>query len=99
MSIAVLLELQVKPESESVGDMKAYLKEILPDTRAYDGCEGLDVYGNMDDTGNLVLYELWASRPQYEKYLGWRSETGVVDKLGSMLAGPPSIRYFDPVDA
>lgn len=97
MSVVVLLELQVKPES--VGDMKAYLKEILPDTRAYDGCEGLDVYGNMDDGANLVLYERWASRPQYETYLAWRNETGVVAHLGSMLAGPPSIRYFDPVDA
>ncbi len=97
MSIAVLLEIQVKPEN--VGDMKAYLKDILPDTRAYDGCEGLDVYGNMDDGDNLVLYERWGSRPQYEKYLAWRSETGVVDKLGSMLAGPPSIRYFEKVDA
>ncbi len=97
MAIAVLLEVQIKPDS--VDEMKAYFKEILPDTRAYDGCLGIDVYGNMDDGANLVLYERWETRPHYEKYLAWRAETGAVDKLGSMLAGPPSIRYFDTVDA
>jgi quinol monooxygenase YgiN len=52
MSTVVLLEIQVKPEA--VDEMKALLKKILPDTRAYEGCQGLDLYGNLDDTGNLV---------------------------------------------
>ena len=97
MSTVVLLEIQVNPEA--VDEMKAFLKRILPDTRAYDGCQGLDLYGNIDDTGNLVVYERWASRQHYEKYLAWRGETGVADQLGAMLAGPPSIRYFERVDA
>ena len=41
---------------------KAFLKKNLPDTRAYDVCQGVDIYGNLDDTGNLVLYERWDSR-------------------------------------
>ena len=41
MGVVVLLELQVKPEA--VNDVKGMLKENLPDTRAYDGCQGLDV--------------------------------------------------------
>jgi quinol monooxygenase YgiN len=45
MSIVVLLEIQVKPEA--LDEMKAFIKKILPDTRAYDGCQGLDVYGNL----------------------------------------------------
>jgi quinol monooxygenase YgiN len=97
MSTIVLLEMQVKPEA--VDEMKAFLKKALPDTRAYDGCQGLDLYGNIDDTGNLVAYERWASRQHYEKYLAWRTETGVADQLGAMLAAPPSIRYFERVDA
>ena len=55
MSVVVLLEIQVKPEA--LDEMKAFLKKNLPDTRAYDGCQGIDIYGNLDDTGNLVLYE------------------------------------------
>jgi quinol monooxygenase YgiN len=97
MSAIVLLEIQVKPEA--VDEMKAFLKKILPDTRAYNGCQGLDIYGNVDDPGNLVFYERWDSRQHYEKYLAWRTETGVVDQLGAMLAAPPSIRYFERVEA
>jgi quinol monooxygenase YgiN len=97
MSTIVLLEIQVKPEA--VDEMKAFLKQVLPETRAYDWCQGVDLYGNVDDAGNLVLYERWDSRRHYETYLAWRTATGIVDQLGAMLAAPPSIRYFERVEA
>ena len=96
MGVVVLLEMQIKPEA--VDEVKAFMKENLPDTRAYEGCQGLDVYDNMDETGNLVVYERWDSRPHYEKYLAWRTETGTMDQLGTKLKAPPSIRYFERVD-
>jgi quinol monooxygenase YgiN len=96
MSVVVLLEIQVKPEA--VNEVKALLKQILPDTRAYAGCQGIDIYGNLDDTGNLVFYERWESRPHYQKYLAWRTETGAVEKLSAKLTGPPNIRYYERVD-
>ena len=97
MSVVVLLEIQVKPEA--IDEMKAFLQRILPDTRAYDGCQGIDIYGNLDDTGNLVFYERWDSRQHYEKYFAWRTETGVLNQFGTMVAAPPSIRYFERPDA
>jgi quinol monooxygenase YgiN len=96
MSVVVLLEIQVKPGA--VNEVKAMLKEVLPDTRAYAGCQGIDIYGNLDDTGNLVFYERWASRDHYQKYLAWRTETGAVEKLSAKLTGPPNIRYYERVD-
>jgi quinol monooxygenase YgiN len=96
MSTVVLLEMQVKPES--VNEVKAMLKELLPDTRAYAGCQGIDIYSNLDDGGNLVFYERWNTRDHYQKYLNWRTETGVLDKLSAKLAGPPKIRYYERVD-
>jgi len=97
MSTMVLLEMQVKPEA--VNEVKAMLKQILPDTRAYAGCQGVDIYGNLDDGGNLVFYERWDSRDHYQKYLNWRTETGALAKLSDKLAGPPKIRYYERVDA
>ncbi len=97
MSVLVLLEAQIKPED--ISDMKSYMAEILPDTRTYDGFQGIDVYFNTEDRGNMVGVEHWDSRAHYEKYLAWRTETGVMDKIGTMLAGPPSIRYFERIDA
>jgi quinol monooxygenase YgiN len=97
MSVTVLLEAPVKPEE--VSNMKSYLAEILPDSRKYEGCKGMEVYFNTEDEDNMILLERWDSRQHHEKYLGWRTETGVMDKLGGMLAGPPSIRYFERADA
>jgi quinol monooxygenase YgiN len=96
MSTIVLLELHAKPGAAN--EVKALLKELLPDTRAYAGCQGIDIYSNSDDENNLVFYERWDSRAHYDKYLAWRTETGVVNQLGAKLAAPPSIRYFERVD-
>ena len=97
MSVTVLLEMQSKPEK--IDELKAVFKNILPDTRSYDGCQGVDMVGNQDNPCNLVLIEKWASRQHHEKYSAWRTETGVLEKLGAMLSQPPSIRYYDDIDA
>ena len=97
MSIIVLVELQVKPEA--VDALKSNLKAVLPETRAYDGCQGIDTYGNLEDGDNLVFYERWDSREHYERYLEWRTETGFIAQLVGMLTAPPGIRYFERVDA
>jgi quinol monooxygenase YgiN len=97
MSVVVLLEIQGKPEA--LDEMKAFWKKNLPDTHAYDGCQGVDIYGNLDDTGNLGLYECWDSRQHYEKSFAWRTETGALNQLGSMVAAPPSIRYVERLNA
>ncbi|HET6348815.1 MAG TPA: antibiotic biosynthesis monooxygenase [Candidatus Krumholzibacteria bacterium] len=93
MSVMVLLEAPVK--SEEVSNIKSYLAKLLPESRAYDGCRAMDVYFNTEDGSRMVMVEQWDSRSHHEKYLGWRTQTGVMDKLGGMLAGPPSIRYFE----
>jgi len=97
MGVMVLLEAPVK--AEEISNMKSYLAEIFPETRDYDGCRGIDAYFNAEDAGNIVLVEHWDSRAHHQKYLGWRTETGVMDRLGGMLAGPPSLRYFERADA
>ena len=97
MSVLVLLEAPVKPDQ--VANMKSYLAEIFPGTRSYEGCQGIDAYFDTEDKNKLVLVEHWDSRSHHQKYLGWRTETGVMAKLGGMLAGPPSIQYLERAEA
>ena len=96
MAITVIVGFEAKPEQAV--QFKTMLTEALTDTRAYDGCHGVDVYNNVDRDGDLVLVERWESRAHYEKYLGWRTESGMMDQVGPMLTGEPSIRYFDRID-
>jgi len=97
MSVLVILELKLKPES--VNTLKEMLPAILPDTRSFAGCQDITFYSNQDDPQVFVAAERWESKDAYQKYLAWRTETGVMAKLGSLLTAPPSIRYFDAIDA
>ena len=51
MAVTVLLEIKAKPGVG--GDVVATLKEILPDTRKYDGNIGVYVVQNQDDQDTL----------------------------------------------
>ena len=96
MSVTVLLEATVKPEC--IDELVKMFAENFKQTRAYDGC--IDVYMNRshDDPNELVLVEEWETRPHYEHYIAWRTETDVSEKLAGMLSAPAIFRYFDRLD-
>ena len=57
----------------------------LEDTRAFDGCESIEVYVDEDDPDLVILWEKWASRPQYEAYISWRMATGFVEMVAPYM--------------
>ncbi len=93
MSVLVLVEFNVKPEN--VNDLMNFMREDLHVTRGFDGCNGLTLHRNQDDSNNMVFTEDWDSRQHYEKYLAWRTERGDLQKLLGWIVGEPSWRYFD----
>ncbi len=97
MTCIVVLEATAK-KGKGVQLVETF-RTILPDTRSKEGCQSVEVTVNLDDPDNLVLVERWASRKSYESYLAWRQERGDLDNLMTLLAGPPSIRYFDLTNA
>jgi quinol monooxygenase YgiN len=97
VSVKVVLEFQTAPDQ--VDAVKKMFWEVLPDTRAYEGFEGLTMHQDQDDPTKFLLFEQWETRPHYEAYLAWRTDTGFVAQLMPMLAGAPSIRFFNHVGA
>lgn len=96
MATTVIVEIKAKP---GVGDeLLNTLEALLPDTRGYDGCIGLDTYRNQDDSNVLVLVSQWQTRGHYEKYLAWREEIGTFEQIDPMIDRPPSVRYFDSLE-
>jgi quinol monooxygenase YgiN len=75
------------------------MEEIFPGTRTFKGCRGIELRINQDDATNMIAVEEWESRDDHEKYTAWRIETGSVARIVSMLAAPPSVRYFDKTNA
>ena len=96
MSIIIIVDAKLREESISAA--AKFFAEIVPDTRRFEGCEGIDVCIDSEDAGNLVLVEKWASKEHYQKYHHWREETGVLQQILELLDGPVSCRILNVLD-
>ena len=93
MPVSVLLEGVLK--EGLVNEFVEICKGAYPVTRAYDGCQGINLTLNVDDPKNYVMTEVWDSKEHYEQYLAFRTEDGTVDNLTGMSEEGPVIRIFD----
>jgi quinol monooxygenase YgiN len=96
MSVLYILELEIEPDK--VDGYLAMFPAVVPDTRAFAGCEGITIHRSEDDPNRIVLLEYWASKEAHETYLSWRRERGDMERFSQGLAGPPSGRYFSIED-
>lgn len=97
--MAVKVILKVKAKTGTGDELVAFVRSILPDTRAHNGCISVETLQNSDDADQVVVVEAWESRGQYEKYLAWQRDRGTSARLLEGLARPPSIRHFDVTNA
>ena len=96
MSIIVIANLSAK--EESLEELKKYLKEILPDTRSFEGCQGVQLYENKESPTKLTIHAKWVSEEAQKKYVAWRMETGALNKLMTMLSEPASMPFYNIID-
>ncbi len=96
MAETVTLMFSVKPERAD--EFKSLLKELLPATRAYEGCLNVDVYQDQDDSGSICLVEDWETKAHQQKYQAWRDDSGIAEVVGPFLAGEVRFNYFDKQD-
>jgi quinol monooxygenase YgiN len=68
----------------------------LVDTRVFDGCRSVETFVDQDDPDFVMLVEEWESRPDYERYMAWRVETGLLEMLKPILATPLELHFLDP---
>jgi quinol monooxygenase YgiN len=95
MTVLVTLEAPVK--SASVADLPRLLRELLPSTRSFAGCRKVSGYLS-EDGRSVFLVEEWDSKDAYQKYGAWRVTTDHGKQLMAMFEGPPTFRYFGPLD-
>jgi quinol monooxygenase YgiN len=93
MAIKVFLEIEIKPEL--LDESLKTLNQALPDTRAFDGCLGIEVLQDSENPNHIILDELWESQEKQQKYLKWREETGFTEKMMAVLSAPLVIKFFN----
>jgi quinol monooxygenase YgiN len=95
MTVLTLVEAKIKPQRAN--DLTDLLRELLPSTRSFAGCKS--VAADLSEDGvSFVLVEHWDSKEAQQKYWAWRMTTDHGKQLGPLLDGPPSVRYFNPLD-
>ena len=77
-------------QPQKFDDAIAFLRSILPDTRAFDGCEHLETY--LDREGSrALLIETWTAPENQQSYLGWRVENGFLDQWAAFASAEANI--------
>ena len=94
MTVIGILELNLKPDA--VEDAKAFFSRILVDTRAFEGCEGIDVLIAEGDETHWVLYERWRDEAAHDAYRAWRAGDGAMPEVAGLITAPPKSTRFIP---
>ena len=97
MSVSVLLSGTLK--DGLVEQFTEICSEAFHVTRAFDGCQNINLTLNVENPHKYVLTEVWDSKKHYEKYLAFRTEDGTVGAIGDMGIDGPNIDIFDITEA
>ena len=91
--MSVMGTLEIPVHEEKLEGFLDVLREALKETRAYEGCQDVGTFVEME-TGNVMLVELWETAEHQQAYLNWRIETGLTEALSDFLAGELKPRTF-----
>jgi quinol monooxygenase YgiN len=96
MSIDFIATWQAK--SGRAAELTRILVQVVGETRAYEGCERIEIYQVPDDENQLVLIERWRGQEDFAAYQAWRAGTGVREQLRDLMAVPPAVRAVSALD-
>lgn len=89
----VTAHLDLHLNAEALPTAPAVLRDILSDTRAFDGCLGVDVLVDNEDPAHFLVVEQWVSMEHDAAYRAWRAGDGA-SGLAELLTAPPVLMHF-----
>lgn len=95
MSVTVMLKSSVS--ENNMDKLTSLLKQYLPQTREYKGFIDIKIYKDKYSK-DIVFYSKWKKKENYESYLNWRLETGVMEKLSEVFENEPVIKFYNTLD-
>jgi len=94
MRITAIFEIRVKPGALDAA--AALVESAVEQTRAFGGCESVDVLQARDEPERLIVIEQWASAAADAAYRRWRAADGAITGLPALLAAPPQLTVAAP---
>ncbi|MCZ4517475.1 antibiotic biosynthesis monooxygenase [Rhodococcus ruber] len=92
MPLIATLDFTFKPES--LAEARALLRTVLADTRAFEGCLGVEVWVDDENEAHVVAYETWESAEADAKYREFRAGPGKITEMPPLLAAAPVLTKF-----
>lgn len=92
MALIATLDFTFKPES--LAEARALLRTVLADTRAFEGCLGVEVWVDQENEAHVVAYETWESAEADAKYREFRAGPGKITEMPPLLAAAPVLTKF-----
>ncbi|HTK64196.1 MAG TPA: antibiotic biosynthesis monooxygenase family protein [Pseudonocardia sp.] len=93
--MAVTVVLQVPAQPGKGAELAKSFEDILPDTRAYKGCNGVTVHEDASDPDKLILIEHWDSAEDHTAYSNWRKDSGTLGGVMGLAAGRPVTTVYN----
>lgn len=96
--IIVTAQLTVPATDATVVDA---VHDMLTETRAFDGCAGVEALVDLKDPARVTFIERWESKDAQRAYQAWRGADGAagMQRFGALLAGAPSMVQAAPAPA
>ncbi|MFD4295206.1 putative quinol monooxygenase [Rhodococcus sp. NPDC058505] len=89
MALIAVLELTFKPDALDAA--RAVMGRVLTETRAFDGCLGVDAVIDATSPNTWRFIERWESAEHDAAYRRFRAGEGAITDLGPLLAGAPAL--------
>ncbi|MBS45676.1 MAG: antibiotic biosynthesis monooxygenase [Nocardioides sp.] len=96
MTVIATLELRLRPDS--LDEARTILRRVLAETRAFDGCEGVDVMVDETDPAHVVAVERWRDMEADSAYRAFRAGPGKITDFATILAGAPVLTRGEVAD-
>jgi quinol monooxygenase YgiN len=90
--VTITLTLELKPEA--MEPFCTSLPEMLKDTKRFAGFCSIRVMKNKTNPYQVIFIEEWNCEEDYSKYITWRTETGSMNQLASVLTSPPKLEIW-----
>jgi quinol monooxygenase YgiN len=92
MTFYVAMDLYLTPET--LDEARDVFREILVDTRAFDGCLGAVVYEDQAEATHWHVIEGWESEEHDAAYRAFRASPEGTTRLREFISRPPvTVKY------
>jgi quinol monooxygenase YgiN len=94
-TLTVVATMKAKPGQEE--NLREALLNLIPTTRAEEGCLNYDLHRSVDDPAAFLFHENWTSKAALDAHLAKPHLQEFLGRADELLAEPPQITLWEKI--